>query len=1461
VAELEESPDLEAHLDEADLVHPPTPRSLTNLVEWCNQLLSNMITHDSHSLERMNQLSIIQRSTAIALSNLLSHSSTVRDTARALESSATKELVRMKGLLNGHETDLKILSLFQINPKLLSSPDPSKAKPKERTLGDYVSAHKMGAVFQACSKVHNDLEDNLRTLKFSETQINEDTEGLRTEVHGTSIDPSQETYEESKQALERAREVQRVIMTHCLPDDQGWSAAAKLAEDEVTMRKVDEAVGELILLDEVARESLRRLTADKNDMMSRSLHLLGDISSLQSDYADLGIELVQLDGEFKSNRIDGFRHLARLRNMLWAYGSTLIEIYRRREFEEKFLLRSQALAELMANLSERERKRRSDFRGQVIGALPWDIKGMDENTPNLEISAGKTGVEEAMDIGKPDVEELFQTLDLIESKLLEDSAKRPVQEVKASLQQLVAKFDEAEAEFVKLVEVGLLGKAEEDSESEGEIETRFTKTARNGGETHVQIERLEREMQELKMQQGEKERATAEAHDGEIAVLQAELSKVKADNRHLEHNIEIERNLHEETRKQLESRNADAEVEAARRINMEEEVSRLRRDFEDARRAETEAKAEASEEIERANDLEAHLHDLQVELEEAKEAKTDACNRIDALLDKDTSAEKQLSVAQGRIDELSDQLSLARAEERKAREAQYEIETARDKLLRSHRAEADGDRAILEETLRSQNVELQEVKDRLRRKEKEVGEYSDSVKNLQGQLTAADEAHEELVRQLEVNREASLEAAMAKRQADRHLEAMVEKTRPMMLKLIELEHALRDMPPLSSSSSKANAKATKEEKPGESLSLGDSDKQQAISAFQAAGDSATAEVILGLISSLSKASPVESAISKLDSLPTLCKKWIRAYKHSNEKVQKQQTLLREKITFRNFGIGDLALFLPTRNNSGKPWAAFNINYPHFFLNFSGSRENEQLKESLQNKEWIVARITKIESRVATASKAEEGGVEGNPFQLAEGVKFHLLDVEGWNNVNSNVASAATLSRRKSALNSVPVTNASISSSIPALKRWESSPGNVKQKGHGTREAMATTSTIEDTDDLTELPEDTSLGSPSTAMRRIHDQSATKPDVAVLSTSSPVTAAAAREAQQSAMTLSRASSPSGIALSLRNRSTSPEVPRNLTRSANEIVEAGFTRWPTVSERQQQQGQQSNGNSSTSTSPRADALSEGSRKGLESKATPAFGRRKKTILSSVSGGNGTAMMHARSTNGPLSPPLTQDRPGQHALPFGVAQRTVGKSSAAAIDESPNPFSVSPAPPSATEMRDYFASRRQRTTSQLRQSSTEIPKEEPAPTNSADEALKRRTSSSSSAVSSYRPMPMLGTPRVRASATLSPSSEVAQGQHTLHPPDDPHPSSLGSDGTPMHYPGKIVVPRSNTFATRRPPSASSNSSWSVNWTLGRKSGGKSGEQSRSQGSDPADDGHLFSTSASQSLRRLADASGNSQ
>ncbi|OZJ04583.1 hypothetical protein BZG36_02770 [Bifiguratus adelaidae] len=115
------------------------------------------------------------------------------------------------------------------------------------------------------------------------------------------------------------------------------------------------------------------------------------------------------------------------------------------------------------------------------------------------------------------------------------------------------------------------------------------------------------------------------------------------------------------------------------------------------------------------------------------------------------------------------------------------------------------------------------------------------------------------------------------------------------------------------------------------------------------------------------------------------KRWQREYKLVRDKYSKLQTYQSEKIAFRNFKVGDIALFLPTRNSNGKPWAAFNVNAPHYFL-----KSTVELSEQLRAREWVLARIVSIEDRLADAKDPES-----NPYGLADGIKFYELEVDIW----------------------------------------------------------------------------------------------------------------------------------------------------------------------------------------------------------------------------------------------------------------------------------------------------------------------------------------------------------------------------------------------------------------------------------------------------------------------------------
>lgn len=145
---------------------------------------------------------------------------------------------------------------------------------------------------------------------------------------------------------------------------------------------------------------------------------------------------------------------------------------------------------------------------------------------------------------------------------------------------------------------------------------------------------------------------------------------------------------------------------------------------------------------------------------------------------------------------------------------------------------------------------------------------------------------------------------------------------------------------------------------------------------------------------------VDAVVKRLKDIEVLARKWQKDAKIYRERYHRAQSEAHDKIAFRSFKDGDLALFLPTRNQAIRSWAAFNVGAPHYFL-------REQDAHKLQARDWLLARISKIEERVVDLSKSMNvanpdrrsiGEVsdgtsfdDENPFELSDGLRWYLLD--------------------------------------------------------------------------------------------------------------------------------------------------------------------------------------------------------------------------------------------------------------------------------------------------------------------------------------------------------------------------------------------------------------------------------------------------------------------------------------
>ncbi|PKY08368.1 hypothetical protein P168DRAFT_314471 [Aspergillus campestris IBT 28561] len=144
----------------------------------------------------------------------------------------------------------------------------------------------------------------------------------------------------------------------------------------------------------------------------------------------------------------------------------------------------------------------------------------------------------------------------------------------------------------------------------------------------------------------------------------------------------------------------------------------------------------------------------------------------------------------------------------------------------------------------------------------------------------------------------------------------------------------------------------------------------------------------------------EAVVKRVKDIEMLARKWQKEARGYRDKYHRAQSEGHDKIAYRSFKEGDLALFLPTRNQAIRSWAAFNVGAPHYFL-------REQDAHKLQARDWLLARITKMEERVVDLSRSLNGANpdrrslaetsdgtsfdDENPFELSDGLRWYLLD--------------------------------------------------------------------------------------------------------------------------------------------------------------------------------------------------------------------------------------------------------------------------------------------------------------------------------------------------------------------------------------------------------------------------------------------------------------------------------------
>jgi autophagy-related protein 11 len=376
------------------------------------------------------------------------------------------------------------------------------------------------------------------------------------------------------------------------------------------------------------------------------------------------------------------------------------------------------------------------------------------------------------------------------------------------------------------------------------------------------------------------------------------------------------------------------ERETSARASVESRHADLIASMEDKEQKVQAALAEATQKTKDAEVLSRELEHARLEAEEHHRVEAISDAKLTALLTEQAETLRKLEEARARGEDLEEQIKFARSEGDEAFRALNEATREKDRLLRTqsleadrllrdHIAEADGDRAVLEhrfeevqaaqetterelkEALSELEVckaDLKGVREELQRMQQETAGMADLNEALRDELIKSRTANDDQARRLTALDHLladMLDVAVSFRDTNARLFSSVQKTLSQSAR-----QASKHISSLDGSTLNDNNTL--------SASVLEHRTTAAWTAYANPIDWSDPATSIEILRGFDLEGYSDAILKAINTI----RKWQKQCKDYRDRA-------RGKISFRNFGKGDLALFLPTRNSVAKPWAAFN----------------------------------------------------------------------------------------------------------------------------------------------------------------------------------------------------------------------------------------------------------------------------------------------------------------------------------------------------------------------------------------------------------------------------------------------------------------------------------------------------------------------------------------------------------
>ncbi|PPR01236.1 hypothetical protein CVT24_006000 [Panaeolus cyanescens] len=927
------------------------------------------LAHHEQVQRIVHSMALQQQSLQMSSNNLDLHVLATSETYDGIVNVAEKELKKQESLLKGLEADLDLLARVNVHLEFCS---PAVRQAIEegsppRVLTDYVSREKMLTVAEACAKSHEELVSEYQKIDKSIAQLKQGADSIRTSAGNDML------LEDAKSCLRRSQDLM----------DRITDSAAVLESPASDLNVV---LPELKQLDLSHRQELQQVIDKKNLYTRQIVSALRHISSLNNAIIRIPPELAKFQADLRNQ--PKFSHIQRLHNMLHAYGATIIEIVRRKEFTRFFYQRAQAILETMAKVSSAETKRQRVYRSEILDQLPFKLRGLDVSVPTIDFSP-EGGTESVYSLERADVDDWMTVLNDLEnwSRSKNDlNALNAVIEARTAVEKLINKMDNLELSFDKIAERSLLSAS------------RMSQSRRRSTEAE---ERAIQELTEELRAAQEAQTLQEQSHRQEKNALQAEIHRLNQVLGDSTSELSVEQDRTSRLERELQQVRAQMESEGVARRILEERNGELTADISRQRDKLSRALADATKQAKEADELRKELAQVKADFEEVKAYERRNSEKAAQLLEEQANNLRILEEARARGEDLEAQIQAVRSESSEMRQAlrQASLEKDRllraqasehDKIIRDHKAEADGDRAVLDRQFSELQATLEATEQQLKKVQGDLDVSNADADGLRRELQRIEIELRE-ARHVEELLRNDLSEGRASRSV---YEQRLETSNQLVAQIMDVSINFRNSHVKALQAVQAMAVH-----PG-SLRHNNTHNNLAESMPTFSGPPPTS-FRQSLIGQVDEPPPIDP------SDPTTALEQLREFDHDHfiETVMKTNSIIRKwqkqckeyrerakgKISFRNFAKGDLALFLPTRNSVSKNWAAFNVSFPHYFLQATG-----HLADQLKSREWIVARIMSITERVV-----DQKDPSSNPYGLGEGVKYYMLEVEDWTQPSTN----------------------------------------------------------------------------------------------------------------------------------------------------------------------------------------------------------------------------------------------------------------------------------------------------------------------------------------------------------------------------------------------------------------------------------------------------------------------------